>query len=66
MKEQNPSREVVSKKLTLDRETLKLLSSEDSARINGGRPPAGGWSELRGCSCNDGGGCTSCCRTAAR
>ena len=64
MKKLNPTREVASKKLTLDRETLKLLGTEDSARINGGLPIAE-WSDLRGCSCNDGGTCTSCCRTAA-
>jgi hypothetical protein len=59
MNKQNPSREVVSKKLTLDRETLKLLGSEASARINGGMRRE--WSDLAGCSCNDGGTCTSCC-----
>jgi len=56
------TREVVSKKLTLDRETLKLLSSEATARIVGGLPRQ--WSELQGCSCNEGGTCTSCCVTA--
>jgi len=56
------TREVVSKKLTLDRETLKLLSSEATARIVGGMRAE--WSDLRGCSCNMGGTCTSCCVTA--
>lgn len=58
MKEQNPSRKVFSKKLTLDRETLQHLSYEDSARINGGMRPSW-WSELDGCSL--GNPCTSGC-----
>lgn len=37
------------KKLTLNRETLKMLSPSDAARIHGGRPPAGVTDTVKGC-----------------
>jgi hypothetical protein len=37
------------KKLTLNRETLKLLSPSDAARVVGGLPPAGVTDTVRGC-----------------
>ena len=48
------------KRLTLDRETLKLLSPSDTAQVQGGLPRE--FSELKGCSLG-GGVCTSGCPT---
>ena len=50
-------KDVVTKKLVLNRETLKVLKPSDARQVQGGRP----FSEVPGCS--DGGGpyCTMSC-----
>jgi hypothetical protein len=58
MKESNMNQDK-TKKLTLNRETLRLLSDAEIRRVVGGLK--GEWSDLPGCSA--GKPCTSECRT---
>ncbi len=49
------------KKLTLNKETLKVLSPSDTRKVQGGLPKQ--WSELANCS--EGNPCTSGCTTGS-